>query len=271
MKQKNIISLTIGFAFLSIAITGILLYIKQKSHAAEITHTIFGLIFIGFAIFHIVNNWSSLKGYSRERKTGKFQKELIVASLVFGIILIGSVTEILEPIAEAGRIFAKPRPKKPEGLSFEEVKTNQESKGTPLKIMIEKNKDAALPIVTVWVEDSAHNFVENLFVPTKIATMPKDEEEAKKGHFEMAAFTPELLGSWQNKATAKTPNYEKETPHDNFVLNTHTIAKGNYVVMLAIKSKDKTEIYQATINHNGDVFKLKSTDNALITNGIVIL
>lgn len=57
MKNKNIISLTIGFAFLSIAVTGILLYIKQKSHAAEITHTVFGLIFIGFAIFHIMNNW----------------------------------------------------------------------------------------------------------------------------------------------------------------------------------------------------------------------
>lgn len=272
MKKKNIISLTIGFAFLSIAVTGILLYIKQKSHAAEITHTVFGLIFIGFAVFHIINNWSSITGYSKERKSGKIQKELIVAASIFGIILIGGVTEILEPVAEAGRVFAKPRPKRPEALSFEEVKTNQDNKGRSLQILIEKNKETELPVITVWVEDSARNFVENLFVPAKVANMPKDEEAAKEGHFDIVDFNAEELGAWKAKAKTQSPNFEKETPHDNFVLKTNTVAKGNYFIVLAVKSKDKTAVYEANINESkADVFKLKSTDNSLISSALVEL
>jgi Domain of unknown function (DUF4405) len=266
MKRKNIISLTIGFAFLSIAITGILLYVKQKAHAVEITHTIFGLIFIGFAIFHIVNNWSSITGYSKERKTGKFQKEFIVAASIFGVVLIGGVTEILEPVAEAGRIFAKKR-QRPEALSYEEVKTNQTVKGTDLRILVEKNKETELPVIAIWVEDSTHKFVENLYLPAREAQMPKSEEEAREGHFEFTDFKPESLPTWAAKTASKLPLSEKDTPHENFVVNTKTSAKGTFYVLLEVKSKDKNEVYETKIN-NG-VAKLNSKGNTLIKSGLV--
>ena len=97
MNKKNLISLTIAITFLALSITGILLFIKQKAHFIEITHTVVGLLFVGFAIFHIVNNWSSITGYTKERKTGKYQKEFILAGSIFGLILIGGLTEMLEP------------------------------------------------------------------------------------------------------------------------------------------------------------------------------
>lgn len=266
MKRKNIISLTIAFAFLSIAVTGILLYIKQKSHAAEITHTVFGLIFIGFAIFHIVNNWSSIMAYSKERKTGKFQKEFIVAAAIFGVVLIGGVTEILEPVAEAGRIFA-PKRQRPENLSFEEIKTNQDAKGTALRVLVEKNKETEIPVVAIWVEDSTHKFVENLYVPAKEAKMPESEEEAREGHFDMVDFKPESLPTWQAKTTSKLPLSEKDTPHDNFVVNSKTSAKGTFYVLLEVKSKGKNEVYEAKVS--GGISKLTSKDNSLIKSGLV--
>lgn len=266
MKRKNIISLTIAFAFLSIAVTGILLYVKQKAHAVEITHTVFGLIFIGFAIFHIVNNWSSITGYSKERKSGKFQKEFIVAAGIFGVVLIGGVTEILEPVAEAGRIFAKKR-QRPESLSFEEVKTNQDSKGNALRVLVEKNKETEMPVVAIWVEDSTHKFVENLYVPAKEAQAPKSEEEAREGKFEFSDFKPESLPTWQAKTTSKLPLSEKDTPHENFVVNSKTSAKGTFYVFLEVKSKGKTEVYEAKVN--GGISKLTSKDNSLIKSGLV--
>ena len=168
MKKKNLISLSVAFAFLALSITGILMYVKQKAHAVEITHTIFGLIFVGFAIFHIVNNWSSITAYSKERKSGKVQKELIIVGIAFVVILVAAATELLEPVAEAGRIFAEKRPPRTEQLTFNEVITNKDAKGTPLNIMVQKAKDSELPVVAIWVEDSAHNFVENLFVPAKM-------------------------------------------------------------------------------------------------------
>ena len=166
MKRKNIISLSVAFAFLSLSITGILLYIKQKAHAVEITHTVFGLIFVGFAVFHIINNWSSITGYSKEKKSGKFQKEFTIAGLMFGLVLVGTVTEVLEPVAEAGKIFAGKK-KRVGKLSFEEVKTNQEVKGTSLRILLEESKEIELPVVVAWVEDADHKFINNLFVDRK--------------------------------------------------------------------------------------------------------
>ncbi len=270
MKRKNIISLSVAFAFLSLSITGILLYIKQKAHAVEITHTIFGLIFVGFAIFHIVNNWSSITGYSRERKSGKFQKEFIVAFLVFGVVLAGTASEILEPVAEAGKVFAKKRPPRPESLSYEEIKTNQDLKGTALRVLVEKNKETELPVVAIWVEDANHKFVENLYVPAKQAKMPASEEEAREGHFEISDFKSESLPTWQAKVNVKTALSEKETPHENFVVNSKTSAKSVFYVMMEVKSKDKNEVYEAKVDEaNGGFSKLKSGVNVLIKSGLV--
>lgn len=270
MKKKNIISLSVAFAFLALSITGILLYVKQKAHAVEITHTIFGLIFVSFAIFHIINNWSSITGYSKERKSGKYQKEFMIAGIGFLVILAGAATELLEPVAEAGRIFAPKRPPRQEQLTFNEVVTNKDAKGTPLSIMIQKAKETELPIIAIWVEDSAHIFVENLFVPAKIAAMPTDEEEAREGHFDMSDFKAESLSTWAGKAKTKTPNFDQETPHDNFIVKTNTAAKGEFFIVLEVKSKDKTELYESAVNQTkGEVFKLKSKGNSLIKSALV--
>ena len=276
MKRKNIISLSVAFAFLSLSITGILLYVKQKAHAVEITHTIFGLIFVGFAIFHILNNWSSIVGYSKtrtaEKTSSKFKKEFIVAFLVFGVVLAGTASEILEPVAEAGKFLAPKRPKRPKKLSFEEVKTHQDSKGMALRVLVEMNKETELPIVAIWIEDSNHKFVENLYVPAKQAKMPESEEEANEGHFDISDFKPASLPTWQAKANVKSSLSEKETPHENFVLHTNTTAKGQFFVILEIKSKGKVELYEAIVNPTkGEVFKLKSKDNTLIMSGLVEL
>ena len=272
MKRKNIISLSVAFAFLSLSITGILLYIKQKAHAVEITHTIFGLIFVGFAVFHIVNNWSSITGYSKERTSGKFKKEFIIAFLVFGVVLAGTASEILEPVAEAGKFLAPKRPPKPEKLSYEEVKTNQDSKGTALRILVEMNKETELPVVAIWVEDADHKFVENLYVPAKEAKMPESEEEASEGHFDISDFKPASLPTWQAKASTKSFLSEKETPHENFVANSKTMAKGVFYVMMEIKSKNKNEVYEAKIEEaNNGLSKFKLGSNALIKSGLVEL
>ena len=269
MKRKNIISLSVAFAFLALSITGILLYIKQKAHAVEITHTVFGLIFVGFAIFHIVNNWSSITGYSKEKKSGKFQKEFTIAGLAFGLLLVGTVTEVLEPVAEAGKIFAGKR-KRVEKLSFEEIKTNQDLKGTSLRVLLEESKEIELPVVAAWVEDADHKFVNNLFVPAKQAEMPESKEEAEEGHFDIKDFKPETLPTWHAKTASKLPLSEKETPRENFVIQSNTSAKGIFYVMVEIKSKDKTEVYEAKVDEaSGGISKLRTKGKGLIKSGLV--
>ena len=274
MKRKNIISLSVAFAFLALSITGLLIFAKQDPHFVKITHTIFGLIFVGFAIFHILNNWSSIVGYSKDKKAGKFQKELVIAAAVFGVVLIGSVTEVLEPIAEAGSIFAGKRPPRTEKLSFDKIETNKDVKGTSLSLMIQKGKDVDFPVMAAWVEDANHAFVESLFVPKDIAVVGEDEEamrEAKfDGEFERKPFSADLLPTFKSKTKEAKANFDKITPTENFVLTTNTTATGIFTVYIEVKNNAKTELYEAQVDAlKGEVFKLKSKEGVLLANGLV--
>ncbi len=166
MKNKNLISLTVAIAFVLLAMTGILLFVKQKAHFIEMTHTIFGLLFIGFAIFHILNNWDSIKAYSKDRKSGSIKKELIVASLITGIILVLSVTEVLEPVAEFGRIFAS-GDKRPQTVNFAEKKTLDSTNGHAVVLLIQKGKESAFAGLSVEVADTTGKVLETLLAADK--------------------------------------------------------------------------------------------------------
>lgn len=166
MKNKNLISLTVALAFVLLAMTGILLFVKQKAHFIEMTHTIFGLLFIGFAIFHILNNWDSIKAYSKDRKSGSIKKELVVASLITGIILVLSVTEVLEPVAEFGRIFASGA-KRPQTVNFAEKKTLDSTKGHAVVLLLQKGKEGSMAGVTVEVADTTGKVLETLLAADK--------------------------------------------------------------------------------------------------------
>lgn len=173
MKKKNIISLSIAFAFVVLGTSGILLYIKQKPHFVEMTHTIFGLIFFGFAIFHIVNNWGSLKNYSKDKTTGAFKKELLVASIIGLIVLTLSVTEVLEPVAEFGRIFAPKRGPRPDaGISFQEKTTLDSTNGVATTFILQKVKDQEAANLNIEVVDSTGKVLETLYTTDKEAKGP---------------------------------------------------------------------------------------------------
>lgn len=172
MKKKNLISLTVAFAFFFLALTGILLFIKQKAHFIEITHTIFGLTFISFAIFHILNNWSSIKTYSKDKATGSIKKELVVASLIGGLVLVLSVTGVLEPVAEFGRVFASQKGRPQQGLSFQEKTTLDSTNGKAVVLFLQKSPANMFSALSVEIADSTGKVVETLYSPDKEAKGP---------------------------------------------------------------------------------------------------
>jgi hypothetical protein len=173
MKRKNIISLSIAFAFSILSFTGILLYIKQKPHFVEMTHTIFGLLFISFAVFHIINNLGSLKAYSKDKATGSFKKELTYVSLAGIVLLILSVTEILEPVAEFGRIFAPPRKKDAQNISFQEKTTLEGQPGSEATLLLQKKGTASFADLKVELMDSTGKSVAILYENKEEAEGPR--------------------------------------------------------------------------------------------------
>jgi hypothetical protein len=212
MKKKNLVSLSISLAFLTLSATGLLLYIKKKPHFVEMTHTIFGLLFIAVAIFHIVNNWASLKSYLRDKNNGSIRKELIVSVAVIGLLIVLSVTEVLEPVAEFGRIFVpKGGEKKPSGITFEEKTTLDSTSGTSVTLILQKTGEDKSGALTVQVADTTGKVLETLIegedkdgpkpnlilhskistpAPFKILISSTYEGEAKRQESLITALTP---------------------------------------------------------------------------------
>lgn len=171
MKSKNLISLSVAFIFLVIGSTGLLMYLKQKSHPVEMTHTVFGLLFVGFAIFHISNNWGSLKTYSKDRISRSWKKELLFALAGGVIVLTLALTEVLEPVAEFGRIFAPKRQGSP-AIIFQEKKTLESEVGKTATLILQRKQSDMFTPIKVELADSSGKILSTLFEDNK----PSEED-----------------------------------------------------------------------------------------------
>ncbi len=105
MKSKNLVSLSVAAVFFVLATTGLLIYFGQGSHVVEHTHAWFGILFFMAAVFHIVNNWSSIVGYTKNRRTGGIQKEFAIPAIIVIIFAagIGFDLPVFSKLANAGK------------------------------------------------------------------------------------------------------------------------------------------------------------------------
>lgn len=178
MKRKNLISLALACIFTVLASSGTLLYLKQKSHPIEIAHTIFGLLMIGFAVFHILNNWGSLKSYARERNSGSWKKELAYAGIGAAVVLGLALTEVLEPVAEFGRIFAPKRQGGQQNLTFVQQKTLENSTGRDATLILQRKSSEMFSAIKVELADSTGKIINTLYVDRKPTEEDKEERRS---------------------------------------------------------------------------------------------
>lgn len=176
MKRKNLISLSLACIFTVLGSSGLLLYLKQKSHPIEIAHTIFGLLMVGFAIFHILNNWGSLKSYARERNSGGWKKELAFAGIGAAVILGLALTEVLEPVAEFGRIFAPKREAGQQNLTFAQQKTLENGTGRDATLILQRKSSGMFSALKVELADSTGRIISTLYEDRK----PTEEDIEEK-------------------------------------------------------------------------------------------
>lgn len=115
MKSKNLVSLSVSVVFAVLATTGLLIYFGQGNHVIEHTHAWFGILFVTAAVFHIINNWASIVGYTKNRRTGSIQKEFVLPALIAVVFAagIGFDWPVFEKLANAGKELVRgPKPKK---------------------------------------------------------------------------------------------------------------------------------------------------------------
>ncbi len=276
MKNKNFVSLSLSLAFLALSVTGLLLYLAKHNKETTSIHVVFGLLFLSFAVFHISNNWSSLISYTKSRTGGSLQKELLLSIMIVGIFLAGTWLGI-PPFSEVEELGEEIRNgdgerKRETRVTFNEIETNQDNTGKLINLILQKDNSAVLPVIAIWVEDSTHTFVENLFVPSKtLSTEEKDIQEAiREGEMEEKLFDASLLRTWSARAKSKNPNYENATPVDNFILKTKTSASGVYSIFIEINTAGGSEIYEALVSTNKETaITFKSKDGKFLTRALV--
>lgn len=276
MKNKNFVSLSLSLAFLALSVTGLLLYLVKHNKETTSIHVVFGLLFLSFAVFHISNNWSSLISYAKSRTGGSLQKELLLSITIVGIFLAGTWLGI-PPFSEVEELGEEIRNgdgerKRETRVTFNEIETNQDNTGKLINLILQKDKSTVLPVIAIWVEDSTHTFVENLFVPSKtLSTEEKDIQEAiREGEVEEKLFDASLLPTWSGRAKSKNPNYENATPVDNFILKTKTSASGVYSIFIEINTAGGSEIYEALVSTNKETaITFKSKDGKFLTRALV--
>jgi hypothetical protein len=109
LKSKNLVSLSVALVFLVLSVTGLLIYFAQGSHAVEHIHAWFGILFVAAALFHIVNNWSSIVGYSKDRRTGGIRREFVIPALV-AVVFAGGIAAdlpVFGKLANAGKTLVR--------------------------------------------------------------------------------------------------------------------------------------------------------------------
>ncbi len=109
VKSKNLVSLSVALVFLVLSATGLLIYFAQGSHAVEHVHAWFGSMFVAAAVFHIVNNWSSLRAYGKDRRTGGIRRELILPALIVVVFAGGIAADlpVFGKLANAGKTLVR--------------------------------------------------------------------------------------------------------------------------------------------------------------------
>jgi Domain of unknown function (DUF4405) len=119
MKAKNLVSLSVAAVFAVLSGTGLLIYFGQSNHTIDHTHAWFGILFFGAAVFHIVNNWPSLKAYSTDRKAGGVRRELVLPSAVVLLFTLGIALDwpVFKDLANAGKKAFGPKREKKAALS----------------------------------------------------------------------------------------------------------------------------------------------------------
>ncbi|MCK5087541.1 MAG: DUF4405 domain-containing protein [Melioribacteraceae bacterium] len=107
INWRAFISVYMGFSFIIMVISGLILYISPPGRIAhwsywalfgltkdewQAVHTIFTFLFIAAGILHLIYNWKPLLNYLRRRTQGsvKIRKEMMLASLVSILIFVGA-------------------------------------------------------------------------------------------------------------------------------------------------------------------------------------
>ena len=163
MTFRKIISLSIGISFIVVLITGMLSFFRDYSRIVATLHTAFGVLFSVGIIFHIRNNFGSIKRYIK----GK----LIALIVLIGMLLFLGAFYQTTPFIQLMNFGAKQKANVQKELNQTTYEIIEMNMTNNIQLTIDLLRDTHYwhPQMAVWIEDHEGNYVETLFVSNATA------------------------------------------------------------------------------------------------------
>lgn len=267
MRKRKIISLSIFITFFIISVTGVIMYFFPHSRITSAIHSLFGAIFTALAIWHLVNNFVSIKSYTIVKKTKKFSASfMLILSLATSLLFYGLYNgELFQGFYNYGNEIRSSQ----RGVELSEDKTHQKITlqdaigNKKIELELKKGSEFSFPLFAFWLEDINGNYLQTLYVSESISTSTFDYGKEENGEWSPDIVRrPEALPVWSHKRGKKAKDgyyiplkpsdskdidaYSGATPTDNFSIE--TMAKIDtqsevFVFMEVNQSYDWNEFY----------------------------
>lgn len=208
INKRSFVSLLVLFTFLTIAVTSILMFTMQYDSSIALIHTVVGFSLIVVAFFHVKNNFAPLKNHANlgiRHKTKRTNFALPVTATVTLIVVVMAfykVQPMLFVYEWGNTLRAGAQANTGEELVYKIVdKTRDADQGPKITIDLRQGPYFAWPQYAIWIEDMQGNFIQPIFVTSKLANNNFVNKVAKKDHD--AVFTSHvfLSGDIDLKAT----------------------------------------------------------------------
>lgn len=182
MKKQNngsrpLVSILMLCGFLTIVVTGIMSYSFRYNQLLSAVHTVFGLLFVFYGIFHLRNNLRPLGSYLKKNEMRKWVWSSVLIIPVV-IISLGLGVPPAQWLVDAGYALKELRPIDRQRSSTIYTKLTQT--GQKLSIDIKAGEHysgpgavimgvttTAVPQMAMWVESFEGEYLETLYVTKK--------------------------------------------------------------------------------------------------------
>lgn len=199
--KRQVVSLSIFLIFITVSTTGTVMYLTPFNKTIASLHTIFGILFIIFSLFHFTNNILSLKNYILKKKKVSFVFLAVMTALlgVFLVIFYGKFKS--ESIYDWGNAYRNSQlGKQVLDDGTQNIILSNKVDEITIEFDVKKGKAFGYPLMAMWIEDEKGDYVQSLFVPKSIASSEFNYGNEGEPDF---VRRPEAIPYWAHKRGVK--------------------------------------------------------------------
>ena len=261
VNKRALVSIFMLVGFAAILVTGLLSYGLRYSPVLSAIHTVFGLLFVSFGIFHLRNNFTVFTNYLRQKTASRWFK---LALAILPITVVGVMLGLppFKTIVDVGYALKELRPI--DRQVTETLTTRYDVEGQPITVEVKAGEHytglgpkvlgvqlTTVPQMAIWIESPTGEYLDTLYVTKKGATgtyltaLFADEDEVRR---------PEALPHWSHQRGVKSEDGlmvpSKANPLADAITGATPLT--SYELASTISQKDTTVMVKMEVNRSFD-------------------